>query len=266
MTKTQLLRAYFTTIRLAAEMAWKQMAVDSFVLFTIIVQPLIVALLALWMLRDSRPDAAIFVVVGSGMTGLWSSMVFISANSISQERWSGTLETMVGMPMPLSVVVIGRNFANVSHSLLSMVAAYAVASLFMGYALTIAHPLWFLGSVLLTVVAFVAMGLVMSPIYLLSPAVSQFSNAIEFPIYILCGFLFPIALLPNFVTPLSYLLTPYWAARALHEAAHGSGDAGIILSSWGLLLLSTAVYLYLAGGFFRYILRRVRIDGTLGSV
>lgn len=266
MTRLQVFRSYLTTIRLAAEMAWKQMMVDSFVLFTIVVQPLIVALLALWMLRDSRPDAAIFVVVGSGMTGLWSSMVFISGNSISGERWSGTLETLVGMPTPLSVGVIGRNLANVSHSLLSMVAAYAAASLFMGYALTIAHPLWFLGSVLLTVLAFVAMGLVLSPIYLLSPAVNQFANAIEFPIYILCGFLFPIALLPDMVTPLSYLLTPYWAARALHEAAHGSGDAGVMLSSWGFLLLSSAIYFYLAGGFFRYILRRVRIDGTLGSV
>ena len=249
---------------LSAEMILKEQAVDSFILFTIIIQPLIIALLGLWMLKDTRPDAAIYVVVGSGMGGLWSSMVFISGSSIDRERWGGTLEVLVALPTPLWIVTSGRNFANVIQSLLSMVAAYGIASIFMGYPIHVAHPFPFVVSIFFTVLSFITMGLILAPIFLLSPAVQQFKNGLEFPVYLMCGFLFPIALLPGWTTPISYALTPYWAARALHESAHGDGDWGVILVSWGILLISAVGYLYISRYLFTSILRRVRENGTLG--
>lgn len=252
------------SIRVSAEMIFKEQAVDSFILFTIIIQPLIIALLGLWMLRDSRPDAAIYVVVGSGMTGLWSSMVYISGSSITRERWAGTLEVLVALPTPLWIITTGRNLANVIQSLLSMVAAYAIASIFMGYPIEVQHPLPFVISIFFVVLSFITLGLIMAPIFLLSPAVQQFKNGLEFPVYLMCGFLFPIALLPGWSNPISYALTPYWAARALHESAHGDGDWGVILMSWGILLVSAVVYLYISRYLFTTILRRVRENGTLG--
>ena len=69
---------------------------DSFVMFGILVQPIIIATLALFMLKDTAANAAMFVVVGSGLTGLWSSLLFISGNSINAERWQGTLEVAGG--------------------------------------------------------------------------------------------------------------------------------------------------------------------------
>lgn len=257
------LRKHWRAIRLTAEITIKEQAIDSFIIFTVVIQPLIIALLALWMLRDSREDAAIFVVIGSGMSGLWSSMVFISGNSISGQRWSGTLETVVALPTPLWVVTAGRNLANVTQSLLSMVAAYSVASLTMGYALTINHPLLFVPSLFFTVISFIAFGLILSPIFLLNPAVQSFQNALEFPVFLLGGFLFPISLLPGWTTPFSYLLTPYWAAQALHESAHGNGDVASVVSSWAILVVATGVYLLASRWLFRVVLRRIREDGTL---
>lgn len=261
-----LAQQYWRVIRLTAEITWKEMAIDSFVLFTIVIQPLVIALLGLWMLRDARPDAAIYVVVGSGMSGLWSSMVFISGNSINRERWTGTLETIVGLPTPIWVVALGKNLANVIQSLLSMIASYGLASIFMGYALDVQHPFLFVGSLFFTVISFITFGLILASIFLLNPAVQSFQNGLEFPVYLMCGFLFPIALLPEWTTPISYILTPYWAARALHESAHGSGDLGVILGSWGILLISVVVYLSISRRLFQVILRRVREDGTLGLV
>jgi ABC-2 type transport system permease protein len=72
------------------------------------------------MLQDKGMDAAMFVVVGSGLTGLWSSLLFISGNSINFERWTGTLESLVAIPTPFEVIVFGKNLANVVQSLLSM--------------------------------------------------------------------------------------------------------------------------------------------------
>jgi hypothetical protein len=75
-----------------AEMTLRQQMTDGFILFTVLFQPIIIAVLGLWMLKDKGADAAMFVVVGSGLTGLWSSLLFISGGSINSNagpgRWS----------------------------------------------------------------------------------------------------------------------------------------------------------------------------------
>src|SRR5215467_10918844 len=116
----RILVKYWRTILIVAEMNLRQTMTDGFVLFTVLFQPIIIALLGLWMLKGKGADAAMFVVVGSGLTGLWSSLLFISGNSINFERWTGTLESMVAIPTPFEVIVIGKNLSNVAQSLLSM--------------------------------------------------------------------------------------------------------------------------------------------------
>jgi ABC-2 type transport system permease protein len=247
----------------AFEITLRMNAPDAFVLFTIVVQPLIIAIMAMWILVDRGAADALYVVVGSGMTGLWSTLLFMGGNSINWERWTGTLELMVGQPTPVSVIVFGKNAAVVFQSLLSMVGSYAVAAVLFRQSLVIEQPLWFALSLVLTMVAFVSFGLVIAPLFLLSPAVQHFQNAIEFPIYMLCGFLFPIALLPGWTTPFSYLLSPYWAARALHGTSTGGASFQEILFDWGMLLLLSLVYLLISGRLTERMLHKARADASL---
>ena len=258
------LAVYARVILASAEMSVRETMTDGFVVFGIFVQPLIIALLGLWMLRDRGGDYGIFVVVGSGLTGLWSSLLFISGNSITHERWTGTLETLVGVPTPMGVIVLGKNLANVLQSIGSMAVSYLLASLLFGYPLTVAQPIQFVISLFLTVVAFVTFGLVIAPIFVMNPDVQRWQNGLEFPIYILAGFLFPIALLPGWTTPISYLLAPYWAAQALHLTSSGGGTSGEISIAWGMMLLFSLVYVLLSRTLFRVMLRKARSEATLG--
>lgn len=262
--RIQKYQAYGRAALAAFELALKQNLTDSFVVFGIVVQPLIIAVLGLWMLGDKGAEFGIFVVIGSGMTGLWSSLLFISGNSITWERWTGTLEFLVGQPTPVPVIVFGKNFAHVLQSLLSMMASYLLASVFFDYSLDIQQPILFGISLLLTVLAFVTFGLIIAPVFVLSPSAQRWQNAMEFPIFILCGFLFPIALLPGWTTPISYLLTPYWAARVLHGTSSGGASINEVLFSWGMLLLFSVLYLFLSRILFRVMIRKARIDATLG--
>src|SRR5512146_3331506 len=123
----RVLAKYWRTILVVAEMNFRMQMTDGFILFTVLFQPIIIALLGLWMLQGKGADAAMFVVVGSGLTGLWSSLLFISGNSFNFERWTGTLESLVAIPTPFEVILFGKNLANVLQSLLSMILAYAVA-------------------------------------------------------------------------------------------------------------------------------------------
>src|SRR5512146_3312939 len=145
------LARYWRTILVVAEMNFRQQMTDGFILFTVLFQPIIIALLGLWMLQDKGADAAMFVVVGSGLTGLWSSLLFISGNSINFERWTGTLESLVAIPTPFEVIVFGKNLANVTQSTASMMLGYMIAAWLFGYHMSISQPVNFLVTLLLSV-------------------------------------------------------------------------------------------------------------------
>jgi len=257
------LRCNLRAAAAAGEMALRSNVMDSFVLFGLLVQPLVIALLALAMLEDRGGNYAIYVVVGSGLTGLWSTLLFVSGNGITTERWTGTLEALTSVPTPLSWIILGKTVASVTQSLLSMAVAYVLASLLFGYPLTVSQPLLFLVSMLFMVLSFVALGMVIAPAFVLNPDVQRWQNAMEFPVYILAGFLFPIALLPGWTTPISYLLAPYWAARALHMTSSGEFDPEALLLSWGLLLFFSAVYFFISRWLFERMLDKARRDATL---
>jgi len=81
--------------------------------------------------------------------------------------------------------------------------------------------------------------------------------------YILAGFMFPIALLPGWTTPISYALAPYWAARALHATSSGNVSLSEVFLSWGMMLLFSVIYLLLSGWLFRVMVHKARVDATL---
>lgn len=246
-----------------AEMTLRHLLNDSFVLFGILVQPIIIATLALFMLKDTAANAAMFVVVGSGLTGLWSGLVFVSGNSITTERWQGTLETLVGVPTPFEVIIFGKNLANVTLSLISMIGAYLLAALFFGYTLNADQPLLFVISLLLSVFAFISFGLLIAPIFVMFREVQQWQNTMEYPVFILAGFLFPVLLLPNWTTPISYLLPPYWAAVALHGTSTGNAPIQQTLFAWGMLLFFAIIDLIIASRLFKVMLYKARVEATL---
>jgi ABC-2 type transport system permease protein len=258
------LRQWARTIGVTFEVTLRQNFTDAFVIFAIVVQPVIIAVLALWMLRDKGGDYAILVVIGSGMTGLWSGLLFMSGNSVTEERWVGTLENLVASPTPMQVVVLGKNLANVIQSLLSMVASYILVAWLFQLDVTIGQPMLFIISLVFTVLSFICFGLIMAALFIISPAVQNFQNGLEFPVYILAGFLFPIALLPGWTTPLSLILTPYWAAQALQATANGTATMESLWLSWGMMALFSAIYLLASRRLFRYVLRKARVDATLG--
>jgi len=221
------------------------------------------AILALFMLKDKGPDFAMFVVVGSGLTGLWSSLLFVSGNSINVERWIGTLESLVGAPTPFDVIVFGKNLANVFQSLLSMVTSYTLAAFLFGYSLSLTQPLLFFITLLLSMFAFICFGITIAPLFIMYRSVQQWQNAMEFPVYIMCGFLFPIALLPGWTTPLSYLLPPYWAALALHGTSTTMMPFDQIAFSWMMMILFSIMDLIIASQLFKIMLYKARVDATL---
>ena len=81
--------------------------------------------------------------------------------------------------------------------------------------------------------------------------------------YILGGFLFPISILPSWTTFVSYLLSPYWAAQALHTVSQPTLDMGILLLYWGFLVFWSGVNIGLSLWLFQITLHRARKTAVL---
>jgi len=243
----------------------KQIAVNSYFLFFVVVQPLVVALLAIYVLHDKEGFQAIYVVVGSAVAGLWSGTLFFSTFNVNDERTAGTLEEIVGSPTSLATVIVGKTLANTTLALSSMLFSYPLAGLLFGYRLAIAHPFLFAVSLLLTVLGLMSLGLVISPLMSLNVRIGDWAvNIMEMPVYVLGGFLFPVSLLPAWTRPLSTILSPYWAARALHATSGGATALSDVFASWGAILGLSAIYCLISARFFGVLLRRAREEATLG--
>ena len=255
--------ANLRVIRTTFELDLKQQAVDLFMIFGVVIQPLLIAIMAIYMLSERDASRGIYVVVGSGMTGLWTSLLFRGAFNINAERFMGTLEGIVASPSSLATVVIGKTLASVTLSLLSMIFSYGLASLVFRLPLSVAQPVPFLLSLLVMVPTFIAFGLLISPLMAVNLSLSGWVNALEYPMYILGGFLFPILLLPGWSNPLSYVLAPYWAARVLHATSSGVATPADVLLSWAMMLLLGILYIAASYRLFKVVLRRARVDATL---
>jgi ABC-2 type transport system permease protein len=258
--------ANLRVVRTAFELDLKQQAVDLFMIFGVLIQPLLIAIMAIYMLLERDPSRGIYVVVGSGMTGLWTSLLFRGTFNINAERFLGTLEGIVASPTSLGTVVMGKTLASVTLSLLSMIFSYTLASVIFRFPLNIAQPVPFFLSLLVTVFAFISFGLLISPLMAVNLSLSGWVNALEYPMYILGGFLFPILLLPGWSNPLSYVLAPYWAARVLHATSSGVGTAGDILLSWAMMLILGVLYIAASYRLFKIVLYRARVDATLSMM
>ena len=50
-------------------------------------------------------------------------------------------------------------------------------------------------------------------------------NLFEFPVWTICGLLIPIAVLPAWIEPVSWVFAPTWGMNAMRDAALGESTA-----------------------------------------
>ena len=244
----------------------REMSASLFNLFIMLVQPFFIAVLAIYMLRH-RPDFdATYVVVGTGLSGLLSVTLLTSSGTITRERAQGNLELLVASPTPLIMVFSGKTLATLAFSLTTMALSYAVGAWVFRQPVAIHAPAAFSLSLLLALVSLWAMGMLFAPLSIVWPPAHGFLQGLEYPVFILCGFLFPLLLLPGWVLPLSYALPPYWAARALHGTSSESLPMGETVIAWAILLATSALALWLAAVLLGVFLKRARQKGVLGFV
>jgi len=239
----------------------KEFMVSRWFILISVIQPVIFATIAFYMFKTGRqPGTLLYVALGAGMMGIWSSTLFGSGGALQWNRWQGTLELLVASPPPFIVVLLPLTLAT------SVTGAYALLStlfwgrLFFGVPLHLAHPFAFLVAVPAAVLSLGLMGLLMASSFILYRHANALSNLLEYPVWVATGLLFPLALLPGWVMPLSWLLAPRWGIDAIRHAALGGGAVWFPVLMCALI---GAAYLVLAGVCLRIFEDAARARATL---
>jgi ABC-2 type transport system permease protein len=118
--------------------------------------------------------------------------------------------------------------------LYSMVATLLWGHFAFGIDLQLVHPLLFVLAIPVTIASVGALGFVLSVACVRYRSAWALGNALEYPVWLICGFLVPLTLLPAWVGPISWLLAPTFGVRAIREAALGGTPLDDLLACAGL--------------------------------
>jgi len=239
----------------------REFSVSLWFLLMSVLQPIIFATIAFYLFKSGgREGTLLYAALGSGMMGIWSSTLFGSGGALQWQRWQGTLELLVAAPPPFVVVLLPMTLATSVTGAYALLATLVWGRFFFGVPLHFAHPLAFALAVPAAVLALGLMGLLMATSFILYRHANALSNLLEYPVWVATGLLFPVALLPGWVTPLSWLLAPRWGIDAIRHAATGGGDPWFPIAMCAAL---GAAYLALSAWFMRLFERRARANATL---
>jgi len=238
----------------------KSLTLSGFFLLTSVFQPLIFASIAYLMFNaGARPGSLLYVAIGAGMMGIWSSTLFGSGGAIQWQRWQGTLEYCIAVPPAFIWVILPLTLATATIGLYSLTTTLLWGWLLFDVPLHVVHPGWFVLALPATVLALGLLGLVLAATFVLYRQANALSNLLEYPIWVVTGLLFSLSLLPGWTRPLSYVLAPTWGVQAIREAALG-GSPGFDIA---MCFVLGAVYLVIGHFCLRYFERLARERATL---
>ena len=225
-----------------------------------ILWPLFFATVAFFMFRVGHdPATLVYASLGSAVMGVWTATSVTAGSALARQRWHGTLELLAAAPTHFALILLPMTLATSAIGLYCIASTLLWGWLVFGIALHIVHPLLFCVSILATIVAVGMLGFLIAVLFVRHRAAWALGAASEYPVWLVCGFLVPLSLLPGWVRPISWALAPTWGMRAIRESAVGGTplpDALICLGLGGAYVLIGVLAL-------DHLLRAARVHAAL---
>ena len=225
-----------------------------------VIYPLFFATVAFFVFRAGHsPRTLVYASFGAAVMGMWSSVSTSAGSAMQRERWWGTLELLVAAPRHFALVLLPATLGLATVGIYNMAATLLWGRFLFGVHLSIAHPLLFALAILGTVLAFGGLGFLFAVSFVRFRAAWVLGNFFEYPVWLICGFLVPLTLLPRWVPPISWVFAPTWGMNAIRESALGGSPLPDLAACLGLGL----GYVVLGVLVTDRVLRAARLRGSL---
>lgn len=241
-------------------MQLKMLFLDPFTGALQLIWPLFFATTAFLVVRLSGdPSALVYAALGAAVMGTWSAIATDASSALQRERGLGTLELLVTTPTPFAQVMLPITTAMTTVGSYSMVATLLWGWLVFDINVPFASPLLFVLAGAVTILSVSMLGFVLAVTVVRYRTAWALGNMLEYPGWLLCGFLVPVGVLPGWAGWISDALPPTWGMRAMRDASSGSDPWAHLLICVGL----GAAYLLVAALLAELILRSARRHATL---
>ncbi len=234
-----MIRAFFTGVRIHLVQLFR----SPFDLVAILLWPIVFASIAYYLIGVDANSRVLFTAsLGAAMMMMWSQVIVGSGFALDMQRNQGTLELLVAAPVPLVIVIAPIMIAGAAFGLYALLLTLVWGRVAFGIPVAIDQPVAFGMAALSAVVAMGLLGLVAASLFVLSRAASYLGVALQYPVYIASGLIIPLAILPTWLGPVSWVLAPTWGFRGLADAANGD-------NAWteiGMCLFLSVVYALVA--------------------
>lgn len=211
------------------------------------------------------PDL-VHVIIGGGIMGMWSSIVFTSFFDISNDRREGTLELIVGSPTSITTVLAIRTFANILTGMVSMLLSFFVVLFFFKFSIPFRNLPYIIVSLLILFFGFWCIGVFLAHFRVASRVTGMFINYLELPVAILAAFMFPIEYLPRWILWLSDSIPLRWGVTSLNSSFQVQPTLANIWLDWLTSIGISLIYLVVTYFLSRKVHDMIRVTGELSSV
>lgn len=185
----------------------------------------------------------LYLLVGSLMWGFLSVVFDEVSNTITWERWEGTIEHTFMAPVRRGTHLFGVILFAVLFSLLKTGAVLFLVSMFFDLDMGRANLAGAVMVLLVSSLAFAGLGILVAVLPLLSPEKgSQVSRIIQALLLMVSGIYYPITVLPAWMQTLAVFSPATYSLQGIRMALlEGVPTAGLYPSLWTLTLFAVVL-------------------------
>ena len=253
---------------------WKQMKIQfrmrsltAFSFTLLFAQPVFFSAVGYFLARAagrSTPDL-IYTIVGSGVMGVWSTVLFTSFFDIRADRREGVLELIIGSPTSLFAILSIRTFTNLLTGTISLMLSLIAVTFIFHFSLPGQNFVIILVSTVILLFSFWCIGVFLVHWQAVSRLSGLFINYLEMPVIILAGFMFPSRLLPDWARWFSGILPMSWAFDGLNVSLRPSVDWESLWTNWLMALGMSGIFLIVTMLMSKRVHDMIRVTGEISS-
>ncbi len=168
----------------------------------------------------------------------------IESIALPLERAKGTFDRLLAAPISLTTIIVGKALGGFFFGIFLSIGYMIIALLLPGAA--IANPFLFASGIVLSALAFSALGVCISTPFQDVPQAMPPATLIRVAMVFLGGVFIPIATMPSSLQLVAYLLPVTYAVNMLHQATTGQIVVQALIVDTGALILFCTIFFAVA--------------------
>ncbi len=188
-------------------------------------------------------DTVLYLVVGAMLWGFLSILFHEVSESVSWERWEGTIEYTFMAPVHRFTHLGGMCLYAIIYGIIRTGVLLVAVALFFHLDLQNANLMAALVILVVSSLSFIGLGLIAAVLPLMSPEKgSQATHIFQAVLLLISGVYYETSILPSWIRPLSVISPATYTLRAMRAALLDGRPLGEMWSTM-LLLLATGLLL-----------------------